>query len=88
MLGYPTHYGQTECLTLASQPEFAAKRVGYLGAMLLLDARADIAVMITNCLQRDLGSGNRFIVGLALCTLARCNHTRALSPAPVLPCPN
>ena len=37
MLGYPTHFGQMECLKLISSNNFPEKRIGYLGLMLLLD---------------------------------------------------
>ena len=31
MLGYPTHFGQMECLKLISAATFPEKRIGYLG---------------------------------------------------------
>ncbi|XP_053680049.1 AP-1 complex subunit gamma-1-like [Anopheles nili] len=70
MLGYPAHFGQVECLKLAASAKFTDKRIGYLGAMLLLDERADVHVLLTNCLKNDLNSPTQFIVGTALCTLA------------------
>jgi hypothetical protein len=30
MLGYPTHFGQMECVKLIASPKFAEKRIGYL----------------------------------------------------------
>lgn len=84
MLGYQAHYGQVECVKLVGSKEkrFTDIRIGYLGAMLLLDERSEIHLLVTNCLKRfssiliskilfpsHLNDNDQFVAGLALCTL-------------------
>lgn len=53
MLGYPTHFGQMECLKLIVSPHYSDKRVGYLGLMLLLDERQEVLMLVTNSLKKS-----------------------------------
>jgi len=81
--GYPTHFGQLECMKLIASPRFPEKRIGYLGMLLLLSEEADVLMLSTNSLKNDLNSENRFIAGLALCTignLATPDMSRDLAP--------
>ncbi|KAE8023419.1 hypothetical protein FH972_009113 [Carpinus fangiana] len=83
MLGYPTHFGQMECLKLIASPEFPEKRIGYLGLMLLLDERQEVLMLVTNSLKQDLNHANQYIVGLALCALGNiCSAEMARDLAP------
>ena len=51
MLGYPTAFGQMECLKLITSPFYNDKRVGYLGLALLLDEKQEVLTLVTNTLQ-------------------------------------
>lgn len=52
MLGYPTHFGQMECLKLIASSGFPEKRIGYLGLMLLLDERQEVLMLVTNSVKQ------------------------------------
>ncbi|KAM9845124.1 AP-1 complex subunit gamma-like 2 [Aulostomus maculatus] len=70
MLGYPAHFGQMECVRMIASPRYSEKRVGYLGAMLLLDEKQDASLLITNSIKNDLSHSSQYVQALALCTLA------------------
>eukprot|EP00903_Cladosiphon_okamuranus_P018668 g17182.t1 len=69
MLGYPSHFGQMECIKLIASPGFPDKRVGYLGLMLLLQEKDEVLMLGTNCLKSDLSHPMTQVVGLALCAV-------------------
>eukprot|EP00005_Dracoamoeba_jomungandri_P004247 CAMPEP_0174259080 /NCGR_PEP_ID=MMETSP0439-20130205/7962_1 /TAXON_ID=0 /ORGANISM="Stereomyxa ramosa, Strain Chinc5" /LENGTH=834 /DNA_ID=CAMNT_0015342833 /DNA_START=45 /DNA_END=2549 /DNA_ORIENTATION=+ len=70
MLGYPTHFGQMECLKLITSPSYSDKRIGYLALSLLLDERQEILMLGTQSIKNDLDHPNPFVVGLALGAVA------------------
>jgi AP-1 complex subunit gamma-1 len=69
ILGYPTHFGQMECIKLLASGRFNEKRIGYLALMLLLDEKQEVLTLVTNSLQMDLNHPNQFVAGLALTAL-------------------
>ncbi len=69
MLGYPTHFGQMECLKLISAPGFPDKRIGYLALTLLLTEQTEVLMLVTNSLKVDLTHANQFVQGLSLCVI-------------------
>jgi len=69
MLGYPSHFGQMECVRLTASPGFPEKRIGYLGLMLLLDENTEVTMLVTNSVKNDLTHKNNYVVGLGLCML-------------------
>ncbi|RLN88502.1 hypothetical protein BBJ28_00002183 [Nothophytophthora sp. Chile5] len=60
MLGYPSHFGQMECVKLIASPFFAEKRMGYLvrpgrfpsGLILLLTDQEDVLTLVTNSVKK------------------------------------
>lgn len=70
MMGYPTHFGQMECLKLIASSKFPEKRVGYLGLTQLLDENTEVLMLVTNSIKNDMGQeANQYVNGLALCAL-------------------
>eukprot|EP00929_Paragymnodinium_shiwhaense_P095776 TRINITY_DN5704_c0_g1_i1.p1 TRINITY_DN5704_c0_g1~~TRINITY_DN5704_c0_g1_i1.p1 ORF type:complete len:839 (+),score=220.30 TRINITY_DN5704_c0_g1_i1:90-2606(+) len=82
MMGYPTHFGQMECLKLIASSKFPEKRVGYLGLTQLLDENTEVLMLVTNSIKNDMSHENQYVNGLALCALgnlASPEMCRALS---------
>ena len=52
MLGFPSAFGQMECLKLIVSQNYSDKRIGYLGLMLLLDENQEILMLVTNSLRQ------------------------------------
>lgn len=52
MLGYPTQWGQMECLKLIASSGFSDKRIGYLALMLLLDEKQEILILVTSHMKK------------------------------------
>ncbi len=52
MLGYPTHWGQMECVKLLASQFYSDKRIGYLALMLLLDENQEVLTLVTNSLKK------------------------------------
>jgi len=48
MLGYPTNWGQMECLKLIASTGYADKRIGYLGLMVLMDENQETLTLVTS----------------------------------------
>mmetsp|Transcript_81175 Transcript_81175/g.180558 ORF Transcript_81175/g.180558 Transcript_81175/m.180558 type:complete len:841 (-) Transcript_81175:44-2566(-) len=69
MMGYPTHFGQMECLKLIASSKFPEKRVGYLGLTQLLDENTEVLMLVTNSIKNDMSHDNQYVNGLALCAL-------------------
>ncbi|CAM9800710.1 unnamed protein product, partial [Choristocarpus tenellus] len=78
MLGYPSHFGQMECIKLITSPNYLDKRIGYLGLTLLLTDKEEVLMLVTNSLkacyvmrliQVDMNSDTAFVAGLSLTTV-------------------
>lgn len=69
MLGYPTHFGQMECLKLISAPTFPEKRIGYLALTLLMTEGTEVLTLVTNSMKLDLTNSNQYIQALSLITI-------------------
>ena len=70
LLGYPTSFGQVECINLVSAPSYTEKRIGYLGLSQLLDESSDILMLVTNSIKKDLNAKETYVVALGLTAIA------------------
>ena len=69
MLGYPSQFGQVECVNLIGSKKFPEKKVGYLALTILLDENQEVLTLVQNYLQKDLNDENFYIQALALSVL-------------------
>lgn len=72
MLGENLSWGQMEAITLMTHDRFSYKRVGYIGASVILDENAELSVLVTQTLLHDLQSPDPNIQCLALTFIANC----------------
>eukprot|EP01060_Flectonema_neradi_P041643 TRINITY_DN994_c1_g2_i1.p1 TRINITY_DN994_c1_g2~~TRINITY_DN994_c1_g2_i1.p1 ORF type:complete len:660 (+),score=112.43 TRINITY_DN994_c1_g2_i1:54-1982(+) len=70
LLGYPTEFGQMECMNLMTSDLFFEKRIGYLALSLLIDENHEVLTLVENQLKLDLSSKKEEVCGLALVTIA------------------
>jgi AP-1 complex subunit gamma-1 len=70
LLGYPTAFGQVECIKLVSAGSYTEKRIGYLGLSQLLDESSEILMLVTSSIQKDLSAKENYIVALGLTAIA------------------
>ncbi|KAI5061987.1 hypothetical protein GOP47_0022526, partial [Adiantum capillus-veneris] len=67
MLGYPTHFGQMECVKLIAASGFPEKRMGYLGFMLLLDEKQELLMLVTNSIKKYPNFVLHCLIVLSIC---------------------
>ena len=70
MMGYPTQFGQVECLKLIASSNYTEKRVGYLGLVQLINEQDDVLMMVTNIMQIDMNSSSNIIAGISITSMA------------------
>ncbi|EAY12493.1 Adaptin N terminal region family protein [Trichomonas vaginalis G3] len=70
MLGENPVWGQMEAITLMTDDRYSYKRVGYIGAAILLDESAELTILVTQTLTKDLQSTDPNIQCLSLAFIA------------------
>lgn len=70
IIGKNVAWGQLDTITLMSEEQFSYKRLGYIGASVLLDETADLKVLAIHTLLKDLGNNDPNIQCLALSFIA------------------
>lgn len=85
ILGQNVSWGQLEAINLMTHERFSYKRIGYIGAHVLLDETTDLTVLVTQTLLKDLQSTDPHIQALALTFIANCasNEVARAVAAPV-----
>jgi len=66
IIGQNPAWGQMEAMTLMCDDQFSFKRIGYIGASVLLDETTELTVLVTQTLLKDLSSTDPNIQSLAL----------------------
>lgn len=66
IMGENPTWGQVEIINLMSDERFSYKRIGYIGAQILLDESGELSVLVTQTLLKDLTNPNPYIQCLAL----------------------
>jgi AP-1 complex subunit gamma-1 len=72
LLGYPTSFGQFECIKCVGSSNFTEKRIGYLGLSQLMDESTELLMMVTQSISKDLNNtqNNYYVTALALTAIA------------------
>lgn len=74
MIGQNTAWGQMEAITLMTYDRFSYKKIGYICTGVLLDQTAELTVLVTQTLLRDLQNNDPNIIYLALSFIANLGN--------------
>ncbi|KAK8900240.1 AP-1 complex subunit gamma-1 [Tritrichomonas musculus] len=74
MIGQNTAWGQMEAITLMTYDKFSYKKIGYICTGILLDQTAELTVLVTQTLLKDLQNTDPNIIYLALSFIANLGN--------------